>query len=447
MVFRRKIYNDLLKWKNEYAGSYAVLIEGARRVGKSTIVEAFAQNEYESYIKIDFSDISKDMESVFEDISDRDRFFLRLQAETRTTLYERKSAIIFDEVQLFPKVRQAIKHLVKDGRYDYIETGSLISIKKNVQNILIPSEEYKINMYPMDYEEFLWATENENYDIIRQIVESKKSLGEYTNKKLMKDFRIYMAVGGMPQAVDAYIRKKNFFEIDGIKKEIIKLYKDDFNKIDATGRISNIFEDIPSQLSLNKKRFFISHAVGKKNKLKDEERLFDLVGSKTVNICFNISEPSVSLSQTKIFDEYKLYLADTGLFMTLLFNGNNKAIEDIYSKLLSDKLPANLGYLYENVVAQMIVASSRELYYYTWQKKNSTHSYEIDFLIHNNQKIIPIEVKSSQIRPHYSLDEIGKKYSKRIERKWLLSQRDIGQADDIELWPIYCLPLLLESKK
>ena len=424
-------------------GTYAVLIKGARRVGKSTIVEEFARNEYKSYIKIDFSDMSKDMISVFEDIANHDLFFLRLQAETKVTLYERESVIIFDEVQLFPKARQAIKHLVKDHRYDYIETGSLISIRKNIKDIVIPSEELSINMNPMDYDEFNWAIGNETMDIVEQLIKAKNGLGDSTNQKLMRDFRIYMAVGGMPQAVEAYINKKSFMEIDEVKRGIIKLYKEDFNKIDNSGRIGQIFEDIPSQLTLNKKRFFITHATGKKKSTKDEERLADLIDSKTINICYNVSNLSNSFSQSKIYNEYKLYLADSGLFTTLLFNDESKANEDIYKKLLSDKLSENLGYLYENVVSQILVANGKSLYYYTWQKENSTHSYEVDFLIHKENKIVPIEVKSSRIKPHESLDAIRKKYSKKIASKWILSQRDIGKIDDIELWPIYCLPKLL----
>ena len=445
MVFKRKIYNELLNWKNKYNGTYAVLIKGPRRVGKSTIVEEFAKNEYKSYIKIDFSDVTKEMLNVFENIANRDLFFLRLQAETQITLYERASVIIFDEVQLYPKARQAIKYLVKDHRYDYIETGSLISIKKNVKNIVIPSEELTIDMTPMDYDEFMWATGNETTNIIEQLILSKKGLGNSINQKLMRDFRIYMAVGGMPQAVDAYIAKKSFLDIDKIKSEIIKLYKEDFNKIDNSGRLGMIFDDIPAQLALNKKRFYISQATGKKKTIKDEERLSDLIDSKTVNICYNVSAPSVSFAQSKVFNEYKLYLADTGLFTTLLFNDESKTNEDIYRKLLSDKLPENLGYLYENVVSQMIVASGKKLYYYTWQKKNSTHSYEIDFLIHQSNKIVPIEVKSSRIRPHESLDAFEKKYSKIIASKWILSQHDIGKLEDIELWPVYCLPKLLQN--
>lgn len=443
-MFRRKVYDQLREWKKEYDGRYAALIQGARRVGKSTVAEEFAKNEYRSYIKIDFANLSDSMKDVFRDISNLDLFFLRLQAETNITLYERGSVIIFDEIQMFPKARQAIKYLVADRRYDYIETGSLISIKKNVKNIVIPSEEHKIEMYPMDYEEFLWATGG-NYDIIRRLTSADQPIGEATNRKLMKDYRIYMAVGGMPQAVEAYVQKKDFAAIDSVKREIIELYKEDFNKIDPSGRVSRIFESIPSQLALNKKRFVISRATGKKKNTKDEERLADLLDSKTVIICNNVKNPSASLSQTKSDDEFKLYLADTGLFTTLLFNDESKAHEEIYIKLLSDKLPENLGFLYENAAAQTLNACGRKLYYHTWPKEDSTHSYEIDFLMTRKAKLVPIEVKSSRIRPHESMDAFGVKYSRYIHSKYIISQHDIGKEESIILRPIYTLHALCDE--
>lgn len=443
-MFKRKIYNQLLDWKNTYNGQYAVLVEGARRVGKSTVVEEFAKKEYKSYIMIDFSKAGVEIKNIFNNISDLDLFFLRLQAESNVELYERNSVIIFDEVQLFPLARQAIKHLVADGKYDYIETGSLISIKKNVKNILLPSEEIKINMYPMDYEEFLWASNNPNYRIIKELVESNKPIGEDINRKLMSDFRIYMAVGGMPQAVKAYVDKKSFQQIDLVKREIIDLYMDDFRKIDSTGRVGKIFESIPSQLALNKKRFFISKATNSRQRIKDEERLSDLIDSKTVNICYNSKNPSISLFQSRSEDEYKLYLLDTGLFVTLLFNSEEKTHEDIYKKLLSNSLPENLGFLYENVVAQMISSTNKKLYYHFWPKEKNGY-YEIDFILTSKTKIIPIEVKSSRVKPHNSLDKFKQKYSKYIYEEWIVSQHDIANDNEIRLWPIYCLPILLEN--
>ena len=394
MYFKRKAYDKLVQWKTDYAQNYAVLLEGARRVGKSTIAEQFARNEYRSYILIDFSKASNEIKSCFDDINDLDMFFLRLQALTGVNLYKEESVVIFDEVQLFPKARQAIKHLVKDGRYHYIETGSLISIKKNVENILIPSEEMKIEVYPMDYEEFCWAT-NQNFDMLKKIYDMNKSIGQEVNRKLMRDIRVYMAVGGMPQAVEAYTAGQNFSMIDQIKRQIIVLYEDDFKKIDPSGRLSSIYHSIPAQLSKEAKRYSLSKTLGRRKNEKDDSLIYDLIDSKTVIASYNSTDPRVSLSLTKDLSSYKLYIADTGLFVTLMFIDRPATENEIYAKLLADKLPANLGYLYENLVAQMITSTGRELYYHTWEKKGSTHYYEIDFLISNGSKVSAIEVKSA----------------------------------------------------
>ena len=443
-MFKRKVYDKLKEWKDTYNGKYACLLEGTRRVGKTTIAEEFAKNEYQTYIKIDFSNITDELLDVFKDINKLDLFFLRLQTETGIDLFKRKSVIIFDEIQLYPKARQAIKHLVADGRYDYIETGSLISIKKNVKDILIPSEEYKIQVYPMDYEEFLWAT-NGNPGIYKKILESKMSLGDSTNRTLMREFRIYMAVGGMPQAVETYIETNNLSAVDKVKRRIIDLYSDDLKKIDSSGRLGNIYLSIPSQLALKRKRFSIKEATQKQKTSKDEERFFDLVDSKIVLPCYNVTQPDIALELTKDFDYFKLYFSDSGLFTTMLFD-SGKGIEDnIYSKLLSDKLESDLGYLYENVVAQMIVASGRNLYYHTWRDKDKTHSNEVDFLITNKNKIIPIEVKSSSIKNHKSIDLFVEKYSQIVGRRFLFSQKDISHDGMLELMPIYLVPFILES--
>ena len=441
MYFKRKAYDKLLEWKQNYANKYAVLLEGARRVGKSTIAELFATNEYKSYILIDFSNASNELLACFDDISNLNMFFLRLQAITTVNLYEHESVIIFDEVQLFPKARQAIKHLVKDGRYHYIETGSLISIKKNVKDILIPSEEMKIQVYPMDYEEFCDATGN-NYSLIRQINAMHTSLGQDINRKLMRDLRIYMAVGGMPQAVEAYVAGNNFSVIDQIKRQIIHLYEEDFKKIDPSGRMSSLYHSIPAQLSKNLKKYRISTALGKRPTTKDEELLYDLIDSKTVLPCYNTTDPKVSLSLTKDLDSYKLYLSDTGLFVTLLFIDRPSAENEIYAKLLSDKLPANLGYLYENLMAQILVSSDRELYYHTWEKVGSTHYYEIDFLISNGTKLSAIEIKSSKIGKHESISEFARKYSQYIDKCYIFSQKDIDKKDNIQFLPMYLAPFL-----
>lgn len=444
MYFKRKAYEQLLDWKKNYAGKYAVLLEGARRVGKSTIAEHFAENQYKSYILIDFSKASNEEMSCFEDINDLNMFFLRLQAVTGKNLYKNESVIIFDEVQLYPKARQAIKHLVKDGRYHYIETGSLISIRKNVKDILIPSEEMKIQVYPMDYEEFCDAT-GQNYSILKGLFEKKKSLGQQVNRKLMRDLRVYMAVGGMPQAVAAYIEGDNFSMIDQIKRQIINLYEADFKKIDTSGRLSAIYHSIPAQLSKDTKRYRLSSATGMRKRRNDENLIYDLIDSKTVLPSYNTTDPRVSLSLTKDLDRYKLYIADIGLFVTLMLIDRPVAENEIYSKLLSDKLPANLGYLYENLVAQMITAAGRELYYHTWEKENSTHYYEIDFLISQGTKVSAIEVKSSGMGKHESLNNFRKKYSNNIKDCYILSQKDIEKKENLIFLPVYLASFLSEA--
>ena len=444
-MFKRKAFEKLKYWKEKKAPKYSVLLEGARRVGKSTIAEEFAKQEYKSYIKIDFANVKKDIFDVFDDITDLNVFFLRLQTATGVTLYKRESVIIFDEIQLMPKVRQAIKYLVADGRYDYIETGSLISIKKNVKDIVIPSEEMKIQIYPMDYEEFMWAVGNDTYPVLRELYERGKAVGNSLNRKLMRDFRIYMAVGGMPQAVAAYVEGKNFIEIDEVKREIINLYKDDFFKIDNTGLIGRMYDSVPAQLATNKKSYVISAATGKKKIDKDLERFYDILDSKTVLPCYNVLNPSVALAQTRADETFKLYLADTGLFTTMIFNSSGEIDENIYTKLLSDSLPADLGYLYENAVAQMIAGSDRILYYHTWRREDSSHYHEVDFLLASKTKIVPIEVKSSGVGKHKSIMEFQKKYSKQVSKQIMLSQKDVGNVEMLKLYPIYMLPYILEE--
>ena len=443
MYFKRKAYNKLIEWKEKYADNYAVLLEGARRVGKSTIAECFAQNEYKSYILIDFSKASDNIRDCFEDIGNMNMFFLRLQAESGVTLYEHESLIIFDEVQLFPKARQAIKHLISDGRYHYLETGSLISIKKNVKDILIPSEEMKIQVYPMDYEEFCMATDK-NYELLQQIYDMGSTIGQATNRKLMRDLRIYMAVGGMPQAVEAYTNGKNFSEIDMVKRQIISLYEEDFKKIDASGRISALYHSIPAQLSKDARKYRITTAIGRQS-AKADELLYELIDSKTILPCYNSTDPRVSLADTKDFDSYKLYLADTGLFVTLMFIDRPVTENGIYAKLLSDKLPANLGFLYENLVAQVIAASGRELYYHTWEKTGSTHYYEVDFLISVGSKINAFEIKSSGSGKHESIREFYRKYSRNVHNLYLMSQKDIGKEENLMFKPFYLMPFLIDE--
>ena len=345
-MFRRKVYDSLLEWKDKYSKKYAAMLEGARRVGKSTIAEEFAKNNFRSYIKIDFANVRKEILEVFDDIASLDLFFLRLQTVTGITLYKNESVIIFDEIQRAPLVRQAIKYLVADGRYSYIETGSLISIKKNIKDIVIPSEEYFIQVYPMDYEEFMWASGNDTYSILRQLYLLNKPVGNEVNRKLMRDFRLYMAVGGMPQAVEAYVNGNNFEEIDKVKRSILKLYEEDFYRIDPSGRLSKMYNSIPGQLAADKKRYVISGATGKRTTNKDKEIFSELLDSKTVLISYNVTDPNVSLGSTAVDESYKLYLSDIGLFTTMLFNSVDKLHSKIYTKLLNDKLDANLGYMY-----------------------------------------------------------------------------------------------------
>lgn len=442
LFFQRKAYEKLLEWKKEYADRYSVLLEGARRVGKSTIAEEFAKREYRSYLLIDFANVSNEVKECFDDIVNPDMFFLRLQAVTGKQLYAHESVIIFDEIQLFPKARQAIKYLVKDGRYHYVEIGSLISIKKNVKDILIPSEEMRIPVYPMDFEEFSNAIGSNAFEMIRQFYQLKKPVGQQVNRTLMRAFRLYMAIGGMPQAVVAYLEGRSFSEIDRVKRSIIDLYESDFKKIDPSGRISAMYHSIPAQLSKDKKRYIIADATKKKKTSKDDERLYDLIDSKTVLVSYNTTDPRISLTQTKDLDSYKMYLADTGLFITLLFMDRPETENTVYAKLLSDKLPANLGYLYENAAAQIIAASGRELFYHTWKKEDSSHYYEVDFLLSNVAKLFALEVKSSGTGKHVSLDRFRKTFSGVVEDTVILSQKDVKREDGNLFLPIYMLPLL-----
>ena len=350
-VFRRKIYQDMLKWKEERDGETALLIEGARRIGKSTIVEEFAKNEYDSYILIDFSKTSPEVNALFEDLSDLNYIFLRLQLNYNVDLKERKSLIVFDEVQNNPKARQAIKHLVKDHRYDYIETGSLISIRKNVQSIIIPSEETRISMHPMDFEEFRWALgDSVTIPLLRKVLAARQSLGDATHRKLMRDFRLYMLVGGMPQAVDKYIKTNNLSAVDTVKRDIIALYEEDLRKIDTSGKASSMYDAIPSQLSKNATRYSVSSVIpGEK-----ADRVTDIVQmmeeSRVANIAYHTNDPNVGLALTKDLQRYKMYASDTGLFITLAFKSKSFTDNVIYQKLLSDKLDANLGYVYDYII-------------------------------------------------------------------------------------------------
>ncbi len=442
-MFKRKIYDKLLEWKNESCGKTALLIEGARRIGKSTVVEAFGKNEYKSYILVDFSRASKATRQLFEDMSDLNFFFLQLQLQFKVDLYERKSLIIFDEVQLCPLARQAIKVLVEDHRYDYIETGSLISIKRNVRDILIPSEERRLNMYPMDYEEFLWAIGDRTTTVLlKKCYESGNSVGDQMNRKLLRDFRLYMLVGGMPQAVHEYIETNNFRFVDAVKRDILNLYEDDFRKIDSTGRAALLFDAIPAQLNKNASRYQVSSVLEGERADTLLELIAEMRDSKTILVSYHANDPNAGLASNKDLSKFKLFVCDTGLFTTLMFKDRDFTENVIYEKLLSDKLSTNLGYLYENVIAQILAANGNELYYHTFMNKSSRHNYEVDFLLSRENKICPVEVKSSGYKTHASLDEFTKKYSSRIKRRYLVYTKDYAKDQDIICLPVYMAQFL-----
>ena len=442
-IFARKIYREILEWKENRSDKYALLVKGARRVGKSTIVEEFAKKEFKSYIMIDFAHVSKDIKDLFEDTYDLDFFFLQLQQLSGTKLYEKESVIIFDEVQLHPKARQAIKYLVADGRYKYIETGSLLSIKKNTKDILIPSEEHKISMYPMDFEEFLWAIGDEvSIETIKILLEKKRPAGNAIHRNLMRIFRLYMLIGGMPQAVETYLEKNNLQEVDEIKREIVDLYEEDFTKIDASGLAGDIYDAIPANLSSNASRYILSNAREGTRSERVLDLLPDILSSYTVNIAYHANNPAVGMALEKDVGRYKLFTSDVGLFVTLAFRDKNYVENIIYNKLLSDKLEANLGYVYENAVAQILVAKGNNLFYYTMGNKSSNHLYEIDFLISTGNKICPIEVKSGNYRCHKSLDQFCDKFRSRIGNKYLVHTKDYKWENGINYIPVYMLPFL-----
>lgn len=437
-VFKRKLYDKMLEWKERYKGKYALLIKGARRVGKSTLAEQFAKSEYDSYILIDFVNCSQEVRDMFNDISDLNFIFIRLQFLYGVSLKERRSVIIFDEVQSCPRARQAIKYLVKDGRYDYIETGSLLSIRQNVKNIVIPSEEQEVTLYPMDYEEFQWALGNEvTVPLLRSCFEKGQSLGDGINRTMMRAFRLYMLVGGMPQAVSAYIETNNLSEVDVVKRSIIKLYETDFYKIDSTGNASRMFHSIPAELARNTTRYSASRASGGASGEKIAETLSLMKESMVVNMAYHANDPGVGMALHCDYSSYKMFVGDTGLFVTLAFWDKDFTDNLIYGKLLSDKLSADLGYVYENIVAQMLKAAGQELYYYTFPSDKSNHYYEVDFLINDGDKVIPIEVKSSGYKTHASMDAFCNKFSARVRRRYLIYTKDLRKEGCLMYIPAY----------
>ena len=449
---KRKIYNKLLNWKKESNGEYALLIDGARRVGKSYIVRQFAEKEYSSYVILDFNLVSKSIKDLFEnDLDNLDRFFMYLSNYTGKTLYTRDTLIVFDEVQQYPKARAAIKYLVKDGRYDYIETGSLISIKKNVEGIVIPSEEEHIKMFPMDFEEFLWAMGEEMLmPFIKDCFKSKKPMGQLMHRRAMDYFRLYMIVGGMPQAVEKYVETRDFSKVDKLKRRILDLYRSDISKF-AKGydtKVKSIFEEIPSQLQKHEKKFRLS-ALKEGARARDyETAFFWLDDAMIINSCYNTTEPNVGLNLNKDTNTMKCYMADTGLLISHAFDTNEIVSEDLYRKILLDKLEMNSGMIIENIVAQMLRTAGHKLFFYSNSSMTDRDSrMEIDFLIGKGKitarhNISPIEVKSSARYTLTSLKKCIAKYGSYLSTAYVIHTADLKEEDNIIYLPLYMCPLL-----
>lgn len=442
MELKRKIYDRLVKWKDSGNGSTAMLIDGARRVGKSYIAKQFAKKNYKSYIMIDFGNVSSEILDLFEnESSDFDLFFAKLSAFYSTSLYHRDSLIIFDEVQQFPRARQLIKYLVEDGRFDYLETGSLIRLKKNVQDIIIPSEEEHIEMFPMDFEEFLWALgDDATIVMLRKFFESRTPLGQALHRKIMNDFRQYILVGGMPQAVLAYLDGKNFEAADYAKRRILQLYRNDVSKFAASyeDKVFSVFDEIPAQLSKKEKKYKIS-SLGKQARFRSYEDSFVWLGeAMVVNICLNATDPNVGLALSADHATRKCYMADTGLLVTHTFMDKNYTENEIYKAILFDKMDINEGMIMENVVAQMLRAKGHKLFFYSRSDSiNRGNHMEIDFLITEGKKISPVEVKSGSYKSHASLDKFTRKFSQKISTPYILYTKDIMVKDDITHLPLY----------
>ena len=449
---KRKVYNKLLEWKQESNGEYALLIDGTRRVGKSYIVRQFAEKEYRSCVILDFNLVSKSIKDLFEnDLDNLDRFFMYLSNYTGKTLYTRDTLIVFDEVQQYPKARAAIKYLVKDGRYDYIETGSLISIKKNVEGIVIPSEEEHIKMFPMDFEEFLWAMGEEMLmPFIKDCFERKKPLGQLMHRRAMDYFRLYMIVGGMPQAVEKYVETRDFAKVDKLKRRILELYRSDIAKY-AKGydtKVKSIFEEIPSQLQKHEKKFRLS-ALKEGARARDyETAFFWLDDAMIINSCYNTTEPNVGLNLNKDTNTMKCYMADTGLLISHAFDANEIVSEDLYRKILLDKLEMNSGMIVENIVAQMLRTAGHKLFFYSNSSMTDKDSrMEIDFLIAKSKittrhNISPIEVKSSARYTLTSLRKCIAKYGSYLSTAYVIHPADLKEEDNIIYLPLYMCPLL-----
>lgn len=449
---KRKIYDQLVSWKQDCAGRTALLIDGARRVGKSYVAEEFAKAEYKSYLLIDFNRVGDEVKDLFlHYLNDLDTLFMYLSGYYNVKLYEHESLIIFDEVQMFPRARAAIKYLVADGRYDYLETGSLMSIRKNVKDIVIPSEERHIKMYPMDFEEFLWAMGNDTLmDIVRKRFEAHKSMGQVMHRRAMDYFRQYLIVGGMPQAVQEYAESKDFDRVDRIKRDILTLYRADIVK-HATGyemKVESIFDEIPAQLQKHEKRFKLSSLKKEARFREYEDALFWLDDAMIANICYNSTEPNIGLKLNMDRMTLKCYMGDTGLLISHAFDENGLVSEEIYKKLLFDKLEVNKGMIVENIVAQMLAASGHKLYFYSNPSRDDKDArMEIDFLIakskiSNRHNISPIEVKSGKNYTLTSLRKFMGRYAEQTGTPYVLHTSDLKEEDGIVYLPLYMAPLL-----
>lgn len=449
---KRKIYEKLWEWKNKSAQKTALMIDGARRVGKSYIVTRFAEDNYDSYLLIDFNKVSSEVTELFERyLNDLDTFFMYLSGFYNIRLYEGRSLIIFDEVQLFPRARAAVKYLVEDGRYDYIETGSLMSIKKNVRDIMIPSEERHISMFPMDFEEFLWAMGNETLmPLIRENFSKKKEMGQILHRKVMDLFKQYMIVGGMPQAVKTYIDTKDFEQTDEVKRDILTLYREDIMK-HADGNefeIEALFDAIPAELSTHEKKFHISNVADGARMRNYKASFYWLEDAMIINTCYNTTEPNIGLKMNMARTMRKCYMGDTGLLISHAFDENGLVTEEIYKKILFDKLSFNGGMLIENIVAQMLRCSGHKLYFYSNPSRQSAKDrMEIDFLIAKSkvtsrQNISPIEVKSGERYTLSSLRKMKAKYHDYLDVCYVIHTKDYKNVDGITYLPVYMTMLL-----
>ena len=446
-MFKRKIYSEMLQWKAISNGKTALFIEGARRIGKSTVALEFAKNEYDDHLVVDFAKVGPNIRELFlNGLDDLTTFFRNLFLFTKKKPKKGRMVIIFDEIQLFPLARQAIKYLVQDGRYDYIETGSLISIKKNTKDILIPSEEYRIKMYPMDFEEFLWATGDEvTMDVARDAFNAGKGVGGRAHLEIMKSFRTYMAVGGMPQAVASLVAGETYAQIDFIKRNILALYEEDLEKHDSENNenASIVFKHLPEQLN-RKNPIFKMSAINKNARYKNYISAFNFIRESMIgNICTNVTVPDVAMELYRKSERFKLYMGDTGLLVTQIIKMQKS--NELYQSLIADKLGINQGMIFENVVAQMLRAKGDDLFFHEFSAvgdDGKEKKFEMDFLLVRKNKICPIEVKSSSYRQHKSLDAFAEKYRLRIPQKYIVYTKDYQQVDDVTYIPIYMVPCI-----